>query len=113
MPPVRLLPLLNRLDEVPVGIAADVSARTTVVPAWTPEAIWTLVDPTTPSLTWAVDVLLSDASTVTVPVAVPVRVTADTGTTTALSAEATVMTAVAVVPAVRPVLGASTTMVTG
>ncbi len=114
-PPVRLLPLPPpmRVEVVLDGIAEDVSARITFVPALTPEATCTWAEPTMPRVTCAVDSVLSLPSTRIVPAEVPVRVTADTGTTIASSAEAIVTTAVAVVPDVNPDCGELTTIVTG
>lgn len=68
--------------------------------------------PTGPNPTWTVCVVVPD-STVTVPDPASVRVIAETGTTMTFVASATVIVAVAVLPAVSEAPGLATVMVTG
>ena len=96
-----------------VGRAWVLSASTIRWPAVSPETTWTVVEPVAPSCTWTVLLVLSAPSVVTVPAVSVVLVTAETGTTSAFSAEATVMDAAAVTPGASAGDGSGTVTTTG
>lgn len=95
------------------GSASVLSANTTRWPEVRPDLISTVFDPVAPSATLVTVATLSGLRVRTEPAVSLVLVTADTGSTMAFFAEATVIETEAVTPWASEALGLATVTVTG